>query len=163
MINGWIRQEAWDDFFGSERFGRQRSSKLTPQVKFKLPPTKEFDMPYPEPFKLAQGPQDSEGSVRMSKLWRAFQLDLKMMQDHISDLAISWESCLLQESIAGLAGEDLLHRLVHSIPSGSMFWGLEWKRSFQSAFGLPSTFRAPVWFRQRGPNRCDCSGCQARG
>lgn len=23
------------------------------QVKFKLPPTKEFDMPYPEPFKLA--------------------------------------------------------------------------------------------------------------
>ena len=41
-----------------------------------------------------------------------------MMQDHISDLAISCESCLLQESIAGLAGEDLLHRLVHSIPSG---------------------------------------------
>ena len=23
------------------------------EVKFKLPPTKEFDMPYPEPFKLA--------------------------------------------------------------------------------------------------------------
>ena len=55
-------------FSDRERFGRQRWSKLTPQVKFKLPPTKEFDMPYPEPFKLAQGPQNSEGSVRMFKL-----------------------------------------------------------------------------------------------
>ena len=33
------------------------ADQLSIQVKFKLPPTKEFDMPYPEPFKLAQGSQ----------------------------------------------------------------------------------------------------------
>jgi len=32
---------------------------VTQYVKFKLPPTKEFDMPYPEPFKLAPGMKKS--------------------------------------------------------------------------------------------------------
>lgn len=32
---------------------------VTQEVKFKLPPTKEFDMPYPEPFKLAPGMRKS--------------------------------------------------------------------------------------------------------
>eukprot|EP00439_Symbiodinium_sp_Y106_P048450 s867_g6.t1 len=33
----------------------QNVALVTQKVKFKLPPTKEFDMPYPEPFKLAPG------------------------------------------------------------------------------------------------------------
>lgn len=32
---------------------------VTQEVKFRLPPTKEFDMPYPEPFKLAPGMRKS--------------------------------------------------------------------------------------------------------
>eukprot|EP00440_Ansanella_granifera_P063072 gb/GFBE01068393.1/.p1 GENE.gb/GFBE01068393.1/~~gb/GFBE01068393.1/.p1 ORF type:complete len:1946 (+),score=403.79 gb/GFBE01068393.1/:1-5838(+) len=37
----------------------QNVALVTQKVKFKLPPTKEFDMPYPEPFKLAPGMKKS--------------------------------------------------------------------------------------------------------
>mmetsp|Transcript_52322 Transcript_52322/g.132209 ORF Transcript_52322/g.132209 Transcript_52322/m.132209 type:complete len:1905 (+) Transcript_52322:207-5921(+) len=37
----------------------QNVALVTQKVKFKLPPTKEFDMPYPEPFKLAPGMRKS--------------------------------------------------------------------------------------------------------